>query len=121
QSARRELLRDRDAADGEPRSRRDDRSVWNARRLAARILPPLSAPAGGLERTPRGRFVLGLEPRTGLDGLREHVPHRRAATRRRRDQWLLARAIARVLRTSHVHRVAAIAWRWGVHRRSRAA
>ena len=49
------------------------------------------------------------------DDVRQPVPAGRLATRRRGGQWLLARALLRILRQSCGHRVAASAGRSAVH------
>ena len=56
--------------------------------------------AGRLERAAGQLFILDAEPWTGVDGVRQPLSDRRTAARRRRHQWLLARSLARVLRSS---------------------
>ena len=78
--------------------RRHDGRLRDARHRLAGLLSAIPLPAGGLER-PTGRLLLlGAQPGTGLDGLRQPFPDRHPAAWRRRGKRLLARPVDRILR-----------------------
>ncbi len=88
-----QLLRDRHAADLEPRPRGVHGRLRDAGPGAAVLLHPLSGPARGLERPADRLCVLGDQRRADADDPRAPVPAGRLAVGGRRDQRLLARAV----------------------------
>ena len=92
QPAGRQLLRDRHAADLQPRPRGLHGGLRHARPGAAGLLHALPGPARGLERAAGAVLVLGDQRRADADDPRAPVPAGGPAARRRGDQRLLARA-----------------------------
>ena len=123
QPADRVLLRDRHGADGQPRARRDDGRLRDARDRAGAVLPALSDPGRALAGAVGADRVLVDEPRPGLDVLRDAAAARDRAALRVRRQGLLGGARTRVPHERHERaaRVAAAARRHRLHRRRRAA
>ena len=93
QPADRVLLRDRHGADGEPRPRRDDGRLRDARRRAVHVRVALPDPRGQMAGEAGADLLLVAEHRARLDGVRHPAAAGRAPAVRVGERGLLRGAV----------------------------